>query len=449
MAIQGKVACLRMIGAYDEAEREASRALTEKGPHPGILNELAWLCCEKGDYAQASQYFEKVLAITPNDPYAHVNLAGCLIKEGEKAMLERASLQCRKALSFDPTLPEARGCLGVVAFKQGRIGEAEMQLRKSVESCSRDGSYADLGALFTRMGRYEDAEQMLKKGLAIKGADAPLHLELGNLYVQTDKSRGAIGEFRQAMAIDPKNPEPVRALAVALMEGGRLVEAETVLRNAIRGLDESRRWRLHITLCQLLTRLADEAGDSELCGEALKEANSAMVLASKEPDVHFCCGIVRFKLEDYREALHYFRGCQKLDKSRVDAEINARKVKRFIVQEKLRSRRLASLTLSAIILGQLALLWWWRLKYGVDEKHAVVTSTMLTVLVPLCLGLVVVSILLPSLTKLKLTGGFEAELSQPQAKDTLASGPKGQIGFGSSFLGTSGALAGGARPKDI
>ena len=263
------------------------------------------------------------------------------------------------------------------------------------------------------------------------------------MYVQTDKSRDATLEYRQAIALDSRNPEPVRALALALMDSGKLAEAEAALRNAIRRLDKQRRWKLHVTLCQLLTRLSDETGDAQLSGEALKEANLALTLAVNQPDAHFCCGIARYKMEDYRGALRHFRICQNLDPSRVDAEINARVLKKFAVQEKLKSRRLASFSLALLISVQLALLWWWRLEYGVDEKKAVVTGTMLTVLVPVCLGLIVVSILLPSLTKLKLTG-LEAELSQQGGKETLASGPTGQIGFGPSSLATrSGALAGG------
>ena len=292
-----------------------------------------------------------------------------------------------------------------------------------------NGSYADLGALYIRMGRYADAEQILKAGMAIRSKDAAIHLELGNLYVQAEMLRDAISEFRQAMALEPRSSEPVRALAVALMEDGKIVDAETVLRNAIRSLDEFKLWPLHIVLCQLLVRLADETGDTDLCDEALKEANKAIKLANRQSDTHFCCGIVRFKVEDYRGALQCFKRCQKLDRTRVDAEINAQRVKKLLYREQKRSRLLASLTLSGIILAQLVLLWWWRLKYGVDEKHAMVTSAMITVLVPVCLGLIVVSVLLPSLTKLKLTG-LEAELSQPPAKETLASGPKGQIGFG-------------------
>jgi hypothetical protein len=97
---------------------------------------------------------------------------------------------------------------------------------------------------------------------------------------------------------------------------------------------------------------------------------------------------------------------------------------------------------------EFGLLWWWRLKYGVDDKSVIVTGTMLTIVVPLCLGLIVVSVLLPSLTRLKVTG-LEAELSQQQGKETPASGPKGQIGFSSSSLAACGVLAGGARARAI
>jgi len=53
---------------------------------------------------------------------------------------------------------------------------------------------------------------------------------------------------------------------------------------------------------------------------------------------------------------------------------------------------------------------------------------MITVLVPICLALIVISVVLPFLTKLKVTG-VEAEISQPERKEGLSSGPKGDIKF--------------------
>jgi hypothetical protein len=90
----------------------------------------------------------------------------------------------------------------------------------------------------------------------------------------------------------------------------------------------------------------------------LKEANLALTLAADQPDAHFCCAIARYKIEDYRGAQRHFKICQDLDKSRVDAEINSRLVKKFIVQKKLRSRRFASVSLAAVILLPLGMLWW-------------------------------------------------------------------------------------------
>ena len=93
-------------------------------------------------------------------------------------------------------------------------------------------------------------------------------------------------------------------------------------------------------------------------------------------------------------------------------------------EETIRSRAslVSSLVVGVVALGQLAGLWFVRLRGGP------VSDVMITVLVPVCLGLLVVSVLLPSLTKLKLTG-IEAELSEPKPK-AVAAGPKGEIGFG-------------------
>ena len=75
-------------------------------------------------------------------------------------------------------------------------------------------------------------------------------------------------------------------------------------------------------------------------------------------------------------------------------------------------------------------MWMLRWLYGAGES-ALVTTTMITVLVPICLGLLVVSVVLPWLSKLKLTG-LEAELTEPKPKEAMAAGPKGEISFGNA-----------------
>jgi tetratricopeptide (TPR) repeat protein len=426
-ALQGQIASLRLKGHYAEATKLANKALNHLSKSPGIYSERGWISFEQGYYEKAEADFNKVLTLIPDDPFAHIHLAWSLVRQETDTSLDNAAKHCREALSLEPDLAEAFGCLGNIAFKKGRIREAEAYFLRSIQVNAKRGHYADLGALYIQMGRYEEAKEKLEGALNNNPNDAYAHIEMGDLYLQTEKVKEAIREFRLAAVIDPHNPDSFKAWAIALMENNKLIEAERVLRKAIRLLDESKRWELHLTLCRLLTRIGDETNDLQFYEEALKEVGTAIRLNPQHPAPYFHGGIVRFKLEDYRNALNNFRRCLREDEHHLEAELNARRVRSLIRREKARSRAsvFASLFLATIFLTQLIALW--ILRYRTEK----ITDTMLTVLVPILLGLMVVAVLLPWLSRLKMTG-LEAELSEPTPKDSLPSGPKGEIGFSST-----------------
>jgi tetratricopeptide (TPR) repeat protein len=88
--------------------------------------------------------------------------------------------------------------LGIIAFKRGNLRESEDYLRASIEADQREGNYSDLGALYTQMGQYDEAEKNLKKAIEINRNDMAAHIELGNLYLQTERVKEAVREFRRA-----------------------------------------------------------------------------------------------------------------------------------------------------------------------------------------------------------------------------------------------------------
>jgi tetratricopeptide (TPR) repeat protein len=435
-AYQGKIATFRLKGLFAEARREAQSALKLFPASAGIQSELGWVSYALEDFDEAERIFRNVLDLSPSDPYCRINLASALLKQtGKEAMVE-ASIQCRKALDLEPNLPEALGFLGVIAFRQGRMHEAEDYLRRSIAADSVQAQYADLGALYVHMCRFKEAQAILERGIAVKPQEAAIHLELGNLYTQKEEPKKAVLEFRQAMVLDPANPDFARALAISLLGNDKAMEAEGVLRHAIRNLDEFKRWKLHLALSQVLTRLAEDTSDPALMTEALKEVKTALRLKPAQADAHFYDGIVRFKMEDFNGSLRAFRRAQEIDPNRVEAEVNAKRVQAMMREDKTRSKagRFASLVVGVVALCQLGGLWYLRWQGG---DKGIVSPVMITVLVPVCLGLLVVSFVLPFLTKLKLTG-LEAELSEPKPK-AVAAGPKGQIGFGGG-AGTRGGL---------
>jgi tetratricopeptide (TPR) repeat protein len=423
-AYQGLIATFRLRGRFADAKREVQFAMDVYSESAGIQSELAWVSFACEEFEEAVRVFRKVLELTPSDPRGLVNLAWALASQGGKESLAEAYAQCQTALELEPDLPEALGCLGVVAFRQSRNHEAETYLKRNIAVDSPHGQYADLGALYVHMGRYAEAQTILTQGLAAKPQEAALHLEQGNLYNQTEEKKKALLEFRQAAILDPASADFTRALAISLLDNSKASEAENLLRYAIRNVDEIRRWKLHLALSQVLTQLSDDTSNPDLLSDALKEVNSALRLRPSHADPQFCNGIVRFKLADLGGSLKAFRRCSELDPDRVEAELNAKRIQAMMREDTIRSRAslVASLVVGIVALCQLLGLWIMRLRGGP------VTDVMITVLVPVCLGLLVVAVLLPSLTKLKLTG-IEAELSEPKPK-AVAAGPKGEIGFG-------------------
>lgn len=424
-AIQGKIAILRTLGQNDEAIKLANWALGKIKNSSGIFSERGWINFQQEHYDEAAQDFKKVVEINPNDPYSHINLAWSLVRKEAKGDLIEAESLCRKALRINPNLAGAFGCLGNIAFKQGHIREAENFFIESIKVDSQKGHYADLGALYSQMGQYEEAKLKLDQALKNNPDDYYAREALGNLYLQTDNIKEAIREFQFATFIDPQNPSSFNGLAITLIENFKFLEAEKVLRNAIRKLDNAKRWPLHLTLCRLLTILGEQTSDLQLYEEALKEANTAIRLRPDHPSPYFYSGIVRFKLEDYRNSLNSFNHCLKKDEFHYEAQLNKRRVRAFIRKGRVRSRgsRLASLFLVVVFLLQLIVLWFIRINY--PEK---ISDLILTVLVPILLGLIVVSVLLPWLRRLKMTG-LEVQLSDQSPKETLNNGPKGEIGF--------------------
>lgn len=423
LAHQGRVAAYRMKGNYGEASRLVTEALRIVEKSAGLESERGWLNFEQGQYEAAEQAFEKLVQLQPTDVYSKINLAWALVRQGSENDLERAVQHCRAALRIDGDLTQAYGCLGVIAARQGRLREAESNLIRSIRLDPIKGRRSDLGALYIQMGRYSDAEKVLTEAVEINHDDAHAHVELGNLFLLTDRVKKAIRQLRIARAVDPSSADPPRALAIALLETGKLVEAEKVLREALRGLDQSKRWQLHLTLCQVLTRVGDETGEATFYTDALQEANEAIRMKDTEAEPYFYTGIVRYKLGDYAGALKDFRRCTSKNERHLEADLNARRIE-ALLRSDLRSRvgRKESYGLATIFLLQLLLIWIVFL-----GSNKISQGTMLAI-VSLLLSLMLISILLPWLSRLKLKG-LEAVLSEPKPKETLASGPKGEVGF--------------------
>lgn len=362
------------------------------------------------------------------------NVAWALVRQEEETpsrkakarqkTLREAESRCRQALQVDPEFPQAHGCLGVIAYKQDRFEEAEECFLRSIAADRNEGSYSDLAALYMQAGRYNDARKQLRLALEIEPDDVQAHIELGNLYWKENNKKKAIRELRRAAMSDPAGYEGPRALAIALLQAGESTEAESVLRRTIRrlkklGPSSPGRWRLHLALSQVLRSRADRSKDKKLYEEAHSEVRAALA-QTEHTEAYFELGLVLASLEDYKGALKAFRECHALDESHFEASRNADRVETILSEMRLQLQSSAKGgRLIAVLAFVQAVGVWIIYLYGLIQE-----STLL-VLIPILLGLGVVGVLLPSLTRFKLPG-LEAEMLS-ERRQPISAGPT--VGF--------------------
>ena len=430
------------------------------------LNALGGVELAQRNYPAAEKAFREAIEIIDYEAQYYVNLALALIRQvrapGELSRLElpkRAQLideakeQCRAALKLDPFNAKAYGCLGVIAFRQNAFLDAEVYFLKSIELNPTEGSYVELASLYCQMGRFDEATAKLHEALKLNPKDARAYIELGNVAIWKEDNKEAVRHAREAVFVEPKNPETHRALAIALMRSEKYEEAESVVRKAFVTLAPNRPWRLYLVLAQILIRVGDATNkdrkkkELDLYEEALRYVNEARQASPPNADIAFHAGIVHHRLEDYSSSHKSFSECLKLNRSRFDAERCDR-----IVQEAVRQQKRVftvsqwfGMGLAVVSFAMLSWLWFsyftghqrTRIEPSptgpVTKVEYTVDQTLFNVMTPILLGLMAIGALLPNLTKLKLPG-FEAEVSEPKPTEpNISTGPRGDIGFGTSL----------------
>lgn len=110
------------------------------------------------------------------------------------------------------------------------------------------------GDEFRAKGRDADAEEEFRSAVIADPKNPFTHFVLGTAY-PTKKSEPAVGEFREAIRLQPDFLEALVWLGSLLEHGGNLETAVTTLREALR-LDPNN-WEAHVSLGAALWKMGD------------------------------------------------------------------------------------------------------------------------------------------------------------------------------------------------
>ena len=135
---------------------------------PGFYFQLGATYERKGDRTLAERYFEKSLALAPNDPETLNYLGYMWAEHGEK--LDQARALIARALEAEPDNAAFLDSMGWVLFKLGQPAEARDYLLKSVKLSEEPDAtlYDHLGDIYAALKEMDKAREYWRKSLAVE-----------------------------------------------------------------------------------------------------------------------------------------------------------------------------------------------------------------------------------------------------------------------------------------
>lgn len=179
-------------------------------------------------YAQSKVQADRALALDPQLAVAH-------LARGYRLLVQEfdwrgAEFEFREAARLAPNDRIARAQLGHVLMVQGRPEESVPLFEAAVESDPLDiGPHQSLAKCFMAMGRLDDAEQHLRRALALQPGATGMFGELAVLEIVRGRPQAALAAARQ----EPPGLYREQAEALALQLAGPAPAADAALERMI------------------------------------------------------------------------------------------------------------------------------------------------------------------------------------------------------------------------
>jgi len=158
----------------------------------------------------AAEQAREILAAAPGNADAFRLLGAALRRTGEAEAAERAELDAIHASVGDPDLMRA-----AEALLDNELATAEHLLRPRLKEKPTDvAAIRMMAELAGRLGRYADAENLLRRALELAPAFGPARANLATVLVKQNRPAEAIEELDRLQGIDGEAHRNLRAAAL-------------------------------------------------------------------------------------------------------------------------------------------------------------------------------------------------------------------------------------------
>jgi tetratricopeptide (TPR) repeat protein len=232
---------------------------------------LAKLAAQNGNYGEALERIERVVARTPDDPVPLFERASILLESGK---VDRGEAELRKMVERFPTFVDGRRLLGRLVLDRAgndpvKLGEAARHLREAYRLAPGDLNTGMTAAqVLVAVGRLEDAEKILanlvedapdqriinytyaqvlsklgradeavpylEKVVAVDSTYAPAVFQLVDIYQSANEWKKAAEALEPLVARDPLNLDLQRQQSLFYLRAGDSAKARTRLEQLIK-----------------------------------------------------------------------------------------------------------------------------------------------------------------------------------------------------------------------
>ncbi|MPY87219.1 MAG: tetratricopeptide repeat protein [Luteitalea sp.] len=304
------------LARYERAAEYYKTGLGLDVGAPRVMYKLALVKYQAGQTHEALTLVQQALALDARLAEAHYLRGLCLVAQKKR---REAVAAFRRALALNARLVDARTQLALTARRLGRVREEVAQLEQLAEETQRSEISAALGRALTRMGRVDEAIQVLDDASARFPDSTELMAALGGAWLAKAEVTGEAAARTLALRwlgraehqerrVGRPTSDTLAALGRAWLVEGNARAAVDVLQQAVATPP------VRATAFDDLGGAAERLGQWSLARTALERAHALDL--TRRPDA--CAaraarlGEVCHRLEDHESAAAWFDEASRL-----------------------------------------------------------------------------------------------------------------------------------------
>ena len=226
-------------GRFAEAKALLEPLTQLARPDKRVLALLGAVCLQlgdratgAGDFARALAFYERSIAVRPDDFQAHYNRGVALYRSGERAA---AAAAYERAIALEPKLAAAYSALGVVESEAGRHDAALRHLEQAISLAPENPEFHNnRGLALDRAQRSDEALRSFDAALALAPDFGAAWCNRGVALHRLGRFTEALASADRALAVDPDDAEAWSNRGLALHDLHRAGEALAALAEATR-----------------------------------------------------------------------------------------------------------------------------------------------------------------------------------------------------------------------